>query len=223
MATTIWRTCREHDGMRPPKLRPSRSIGRRVMAFRIFSNMAAVRHFEFKKKLIFNHEAVIEVINCCCVPNLIKIDSCVRPPDVYNCILHNVQRAVARQRTLPWQPQHGGHVVNMMGCDHPSCVPVGPLVGELWHFEYFLTWRPSAILNFKSFNIWSCDRHCGPNLLLYTKFQQTPILPNVQCAVARQQPPLLGNGCCHANRIMGDISGTWHDATTQVSSKSVHW
>ena len=40
-----WRTCREHDGMRPPKLRPSRSIGKRVMAFRIFSNMAAVRHF----------------------------------------------------------------------------------------------------------------------------------------------------------------------------------
>ena len=24
----------------------------------------------------------------------------------------------------------------MMGCDHPSCVPVGRLVGELWHFEY---------------------------------------------------------------------------------------
>jgi len=105
------------------------------------------------KILIFNHEAIIVVINCCCVPNLIKIDSCVRPPDAYSCILHNVQRAVARQRTLPWQPQYGGHVVNMMGCDHPSCVPVGPLVGELWHFEYFLTWRPSAILNFKNFNI----------------------------------------------------------------------
>ena len=28
----------EHDGMRPPKLRPSRSICRRVMAFRILSN-----------------------------------------------------------------------------------------------------------------------------------------------------------------------------------------
>jgi len=42
-----WRTCWEHDGMWPPKLRHSRSIGRRVMAFRIFSNMAAVRHFEF--------------------------------------------------------------------------------------------------------------------------------------------------------------------------------
>ena len=27
----------------------------------------------------------------------------------------------------------------MMGCDHPSCVPVGPLTGELWHFEFFPT------------------------------------------------------------------------------------
>jgi len=33
----------------------------------------------------------------------------------------------------------------------------------------------------------------------------------------------LGNGRCHSNRNMADISGTWWDATTQVSSKSVHW
>ena len=37
------------DGMWPPKLRPSRSIGWLVMTFLIFSNMAAVRHFEFYK------------------------------------------------------------------------------------------------------------------------------------------------------------------------------
>ena len=36
-----------------------------------------------------------------------------------------------------------------MGCDHPSFVPVGPLVGQLWHFQYFLTWRPAVILNLK--------------------------------------------------------------------------
>jgi len=41
----------------------------------------------------------------------------------------------------------------MMGCDHPSRVTVGPLVGELSHFEYFPTWRPSAILTFKNVNI----------------------------------------------------------------------
>jgi len=86
--------------------------------------------------------------------------------------LQNVQCAVARQRTLPWQPRHGGHVGNMMGCDHPSFVPVGPLVGELWHFQYFPTWRPAAILNFKNFNIWSRDCQCGFNLLLCTKFHQ---------------------------------------------------
>jgi len=30
------------------------------------------------------------------------------------------------------------NIGNMMGCDHPSC-KVGPLAGELWHFEYFPT------------------------------------------------------------------------------------
>jgi len=35
--------------------------------------------------------------------------------------------------------------------------------------------------------------------------------------------PLLGNGRRHGNRIMADMSGSWRDATTQVSSQSVHW
>ena len=64
------------------------------------------------------------------------------------------------------------NIGNMMGCDHPSCDTLGPLVGELWRFQYFPTWRPSRILNFKNCNIWSRDCHCGPNLLLCTKFQQ---------------------------------------------------
>ena len=34
---------------------------------------------------------------------------------------------------------------------------------------------------------------------------------------------LLGNGRYHGNRIMAATSGTRWDATTQVSSKSVHW
>jgi len=37
----------ERDGMRPHKFRPNRFIARRVMAFPIFSNMAAVRYLEF--------------------------------------------------------------------------------------------------------------------------------------------------------------------------------
>jgi len=83
------------------------------------------------------------VLTCCCVPNFIEIGSHVR----------NVQCAVGRQRPLPRQPHRGGHVRNVMGCEHPSFVTVGPLVGELWHFEYFPTWRPCAILNFKNFTI----------------------------------------------------------------------
>jgi len=46
MATATWRTYPGHDGMRPPKFHPNRSIGRRVIALSIFCNMAAVRHLE---------------------------------------------------------------------------------------------------------------------------------------------------------------------------------
>ena len=34
-----------------------------------------------------------------------------------------------------------------MACDHPSFVQIVQLVDELWHFEHFSIWRPSAILN----------------------------------------------------------------------------
>jgi len=86
--------------------------------------------------------------------------------------LLNVQCAVARQQPLPWQPHHDGHVGNVIACDHPSFVPFGPLGGELWHFQYFPTWHLSAILSFKNliFDRMAC--HCGPNLLLCTKFCQ---------------------------------------------------
>jgi len=46
MATASWRTCRGHDGMRPPRFHPNRSIDKRVIAFPTFRNMAAVRHLE---------------------------------------------------------------------------------------------------------------------------------------------------------------------------------
>ena len=35
----------------------------------------------------------------------------------------------------------------LVGCDHPSFVSISPLVGELWHFQYFPTWRPAVIFN----------------------------------------------------------------------------
>ena len=95
---------------------------------------AAILNF---KKLIFDHVTVIAVLIYCCLPNFIKIGSRVWPPYAHNCWMFNAPllgNAVARQRTLPWQPHHGGHVGGMMGCDHPSWVSVGPLVSELWHF-----------------------------------------------------------------------------------------
>ena len=48
---------------------------------------------------------------------------------------------------MPWQLHHGGHVGNMMGCDHPSFIQIGPLIRELQRFQHFAIWRPSAILN----------------------------------------------------------------------------
>ena len=48
MATATWWTYRGHDGMRPPKFHPNLSIDRRVIAFPIFCNMAAVRHLEYE-------------------------------------------------------------------------------------------------------------------------------------------------------------------------------
>ena len=67
--------------MRPPKFRTNRSIGRRVIAFPIFSDMAVVRHLVF---FIFDDVAIIEVLICCCIPNFIKIGSRVWPPDTRN-------------------------------------------------------------------------------------------------------------------------------------------
>ena len=173
---------------------------------------------------------VIAVLICCCIPYFNKIGSCVRPPDAHNCRMFNApllgNGAVARQRPLPRQPNRGGHVGDMMGCDHPSCVSVGPLVGEIWHFEYVPTWPPSAILNFKNFNIWSHDCHYGPNLLLHTKFHlnwftcsasRRPWLQNVQCAVAKQRPlPWQPHHAGHIGHMM-------ECNQTQVTPQSVHW
>jgi len=123
--------------MRPPKLRPSGPFAGELWHFEYFPTTTV------RQLLIFDHMTVIVVLTC--IPNFIKIGSRVRPPDAHNCRMFNAPL----QRPLPWQLHHRGHVRHMMGCDHPSCVRVGPLVGKLWHLEYFPTWRPSAILNFK--------------------------------------------------------------------------
>ena len=35
----------------------------------------------------------------------------------------------------------------MMGFDNQSFIQIGPFIGELWRFQHFAIWRPSAILN----------------------------------------------------------------------------
>ena len=152
MVTALWRTCSESDGMWPPKFRPNWSIAS------YFSNI--FQHggrppFWILIILIFDHVTIIEVVIFCCVANFIKIGSRVRPPDAHNCWMFNApllgatrlwshdQRRdrnaiiiiiiiIIRQRPLPWQPHHGGHVGDMTGCDHPSFVQIGPLVDELY-------------------------------------------------------------------------------------------
>jgi len=133
MATASWRTCGESDGVRPSKFRTNRFIGWRVIAFPIFSNMAAGRHFELKNNIWSR--------DCHWGPNLL---SCTKFHQNWftrsasrRRQQHNIQYTVARQRTSPWQPHHGGHVGILTGCDHPSFVPIGSLVGELWRFQYF--------------------------------------------------------------------------------------
>ena len=46
-------------------------------------------------------------------------------------------------KSSPYRSHHKSYSIsnigNMTGCDHPSCVPVSPLAGELWHFDYFPT------------------------------------------------------------------------------------
>ena len=66
---------------------------------------------------------VIGVLIYVCLPNFIKIGSWFRPPDAHNCRMFNA-----------WQPQHGGHVEYMTGCNHPSCVPVWPQICEILRF-----------------------------------------------------------------------------------------
>jgi len=62
------------------------------------------------------------------------------------------------------------NIGNMMRCNHLSCVPVGPFADELWHFELSNNDRPP--FRILTFNIWSRDCHCGPNMLLCTKLME---------------------------------------------------
>jgi len=57
--------------------------------------------------------------------------------------------------------------------------------------------------------------YCVPNFIEIGSRVRPPDAHNCRMFNA----PLLGNGCCHGNRIMADMSGTWWDVTTQVASQ----
>ena len=109
------------------------------------------------------------------------------------------------------------NIGNMMGCDHPSRDPVGPLAGELWHFEYFPNndRPPFWILKISIFDhvtviaVRICC--CIPNFIKIGSRVRPPNAHNCWMSSA----PLLGNGR-YGNRNTADMSGTWWDATSQV-------
>ena len=144
-------------------------------------------------------------------------------------------------------------VLQQMCCLDPKVVPIGPIVRGVIAFPILVTWwdattqvasqsvhwqasysiwnifqqRPSAILNFKNFNIWSVTVNrpivqiccCIPNFIKIGSRVRPPDAHNCWMSGG----PLQGNSRCHGNRIMAYMSGTWCDATTQVASQSVNW
>jgi len=144
MSPISWRTCREHDGMRPAKLPPNRSIGRRVIS-NIFQHVGRPP-FLILKILKCDHVAVIVVLTCCCVPNFIEIGSRVRPPDAHNCRIFNAP-------LLGNSRFYGNRIIaDMSGTRWDATTQVSSQ-SVLWLasygiFNFFPTWRPAAILNF---------------------------------------------------------------------------
>ena len=127
-----------------PRVVPVGPIVRRVIVFPIFwtwwdattqvasqsVNLQASYGISntFQQRPSANFYYLVTVVQiCCCIPNVIKIGSHVL----------NVQSSVARPRPLPRQPHFGKHVGNVMGCDQPSFVPIGPFLSELWYANIF--------------------------------------------------------------------------------------
>ena len=107
-----------------------------------------------------------------------------------------------------------------MGCDHPSCVPVGPFACVLWHFEYFPRTTVRQLLIFDHMIVIAVLTFCCiPTFIKIGSRVHPPDAHNCKMFNA----PLLGNGRCHGNRIMPNMSSTWWDVTTQVASQSVLW
>jgi len=71
-------------------------------------------------------------------------------------------------QSVPWRRKRSYSIFNignMMGCDHPSCVPVGPLAFRIFsNNDRQPFWIKKIIFDHVT--------NCCPNLLLYTKFHQ---------------------------------------------------
>jgi len=111
------------------------------------------------------------------------------------CTPHKTRTFTVRLAVTTKYQGNGFAAEVLLGRDHPRIVTIGPIVRWVIAFPILKTWwdattkvasqsvhlqasygisnafkqRPS---NFKNFNIWSHDCHCGPNLLLHTKFNQ---------------------------------------------------
>ena len=63
---------------------------------------------------------------------------------------------IAKSRTN-WSHREKSYSIsnigNMIGCDHLSCVPVGPFASELWHFEYCPTTTVRQLLIFNHMTV----------------------------------------------------------------------
>jgi len=111
------------------------------------------------------------------------------------------------------------NIGNMMGCNHLSCVAVDPFAGELWHFEYCPTTTVRQLLIFDHMTVTVVrNRCCIPNFIKIGSCVRPPDTHNCWMSRAPLLGPLLGNGLCHGNPILADMTGT----ISQVSSQQVH-
>ena len=137
--------------MRPPKLRPSRPSWQASYGIaNIFQQRpSAILNF---KNIIFDHMTAIVVRICCCIPNFIKIGSLFRPPDANKCWMSSAP-LLGNGRC------HGNLILADMSGSWWDATTQVASQSVHWQASYGVSnifqQRPSAILNFKNFNIWS--------------------------------------------------------------------
>ena len=129
------------------------------------------------------------------------------PPDP------QLERGIAPPQTLP-----------IRSSNYPPTFQQAPTPLELWHFQHFPIYgdrppsRKCKILLFGHAIIIDFGICCCARIFIIGSRFRPPASITVKMFNAR----LLGNGVAMATASW-QTSGTWWDATTEVSSKSVHW